>query len=66
MKQNINPVKLFNIKEGVRTKITLFKAKWKVVPVKLADLVIRNFAYEPFPRAFLGSCSFEGLANRWW
>ena len=49
MKQNINPVILFNIKEAVRTEITLFKAKWKVVPVKLAALVIRNFAYEPFP-----------------
>ena len=61
MKQNINPVTLFSITEEARTGKTLFKANWEAVPVKLADLVNRNFAHKTFPRALLRSRSFEGL-----
>ena len=61
MKQNINPVTLFSIKEEARTGNTLFKANWEAVPVKLADLVNRNFAHKAFSTALLRSRLFEGL-----
>ena len=62
MKQNINPVTLFSIKEGARIENTLFKAiKWEVVPVKLTALLKRNFPFETFFSEFLRSRSFEVL-----
>ena len=39
---------LFSIKEGAGKESTLFKAKWKVVLVKLAALLKKNFPYETF------------------
>ena len=52
MKQNINSVILFSIKQGARIENTLFKAKWEVVPVKLAALLKRNFPFETFLASF--------------
>ena len=37
-----------SIKEGARIENTLFKAKWQVLPVKLAALLKRNFPLEIF------------------
>ena len=59
MKLNINT--LFTKKEGARIGSTLFKAKWGVVPVKLSELLKRNFLYETFSSKFLRSHSFEVL-----
>ena len=52
MKQNINPVTLFSIKEGARVESTLFETKWELVPVKLAALLKRNFPCETFISVF--------------
>ena len=60
-KQNINPFILFSIKEGARIEDTLFKAKWEVVPVKLAALPKNNFPFEISFCEFLRSRSFEVL-----
>ena len=59
MKQNINLVTIFDIKEGTRTENAMFKVDLEVVPVKLAALLKRNFPYEIFSSEFLRSYSFE-------
>ena len=61
MKQNINPITLFSITEGAKIESTLLKAKWKVVPVKLAALLKRNFPYETFSSKFPRSRSSQVL-----
>ena len=62
MKQNINPVTLFSIKEGARTENTLLKAKREgTSPVKLAALLKRNVTHETFSSEILRSRSFEIL-----
>ena len=49
------------MKERARIESTFFKAKWEVVPVKLAALIKRNFVYETFSSNFLRSRSFDVL-----
>ena len=49
------------MKERARIESTFFKAKWEVVPVKLAALIKRNFLYETFSSNFLRSRSFDVL-----
>ena len=61
MKRNKNPVTLFSLKEGAKVENTLFKAKWEVVPKKLAALLKRNFPLETFFSEFLRSRSLEVL-----
>ena len=51
---------LFTKKEGARIGSNLFKAKWGVVPVKLAAL---NFLCETFSSKFLRSHSFDNMAT---
>lgn len=52
MKQNINKVTWFSIKEGARIESTLFKAKQEIVTVKL-EVLKRNFPNENFFINFL-------------
>ena len=61
MKLNINLATMFTKKEGDRIGSTPFKAKWEVVPVKLAALLKSNFLYETFTSKFMRSHFFEVL-----
>ena len=61
MKQNIKPLALLTIKEGDRIEGTLFKARQRVVPVKLAALLKTSFVYLTFSSKFLRTQSFEVL-----
>ena len=58
MKQNRNPVTLFS-KKGASIDITLFKAKWEVVALKLAVLLKRGFTYGNYFSNFLRNCFLE-------
>ena len=58
MKQNRNPVTLFS-KKGARLDITLFKAKWEVVALKVAVLLKRGFTNGNCFSNFLRNCFLE-------
>ena len=61
MKEDINPVILFSIKEASRIEITLFKAKWEAMAVQLATLLKINISYENFSRNIDSGHSFKIL-----